>query len=64
MTAIVTILATAAIAFAGHLVYGAILTGREYDRSERAWADAQDRIIPARPTRLRPVAPTRRLQRA
>lgn len=63
MTAIVTILATAAIAFAGHLVYGAILAGREYNRSEEAWSNAADKLIPRQPRRRLPIAKPR-LQRA
>ncbi len=46
MIAIITVAATTAAAFIAHLAYGAILAGREYDRSEQAWTNAGDRLIP------------------
>jgi hypothetical protein len=48
MTAIITIAATAVAAFAAHIAYGAILAGREYNRSEQAWRNASDRLFPER----------------
>jgi hypothetical protein len=51
MIAIITILATAAVTFVAHLVYGAILAGREYDRSEQAWTRAEEKLIPQRTQR-------------
>jgi hypothetical protein len=48
MTAILTIAATAVAAFVAHMVYGAILAGREYDNSEQAWANSADRLLPKR----------------
>lgn len=54
MTAILTIAATAFAAFVAHMVYGAILAGREYDQSEQAWNKAADRLIPKRLPTQRP----------
>jgi hypothetical protein len=48
MTLIIMIAATAVAAFAAHLVYGAILAGREYNLSEQAWTNAADRLVPKR----------------
>ena len=65
MTAILTIAATAAVAFVAHMVYGAILAGREYDQSEQAWANSADRLIPKRLPAQRPTRVTKpQLQRA
>ena len=65
MTVILTIAATAFAAFVAHMVYGAILAGREYNQSEQAWNKAADRLIPKRLPAPRPsrLAKTR-LQRA
>jgi hypothetical protein len=57
MTAILTIAAAAFAAFVAHMVYGAILAGRDYNQSEQAWVKASDRLVPKRlpaqrPTRL------------
>jgi hypothetical protein len=51
MIAIITILATAAVTFLAHLVYGAILAGREYNRSEEAWKRTEEPSIPKRTAR-------------
>jgi hypothetical protein len=55
MTAVLTIAATALAAFVAHMVYGAILAGRDYDRSEQAWANSADRLIPKRAPAHRPA---------
>jgi hypothetical protein len=54
MTVILTIAATALAAFIAHMVYGAILAGREYDLSEQAWNKAADRLVPKRLPAQRP----------
>jgi hypothetical protein len=54
MTAILTIAAAALAAFVAHIVYGAILAGREYDLSEQAWTNAADRLVPKRLPAQRP----------
>ena len=65
MTAVITIAATAAATFIAHLVYGAVLAGREYDRSEQAWTNAADRLIPKHVPAARRVRLAKpRLQRA
>ena len=63
MTIFLTVLATAAIGFTAHMVYGFILVGREYDQSEQAWTNAREKVVPVRPQRLQPARPIR-LQRA
>jgi len=56
MTAIFVILGTAAFALFAHLAYGAVLAGREYNRSERAWDNAADKLLPKQARRRLPVA--------
>jgi hypothetical protein len=64
MSIVLAIVATAVIAGIAHLTYGAILAGREYDRSEQAWVNAEDRLIPRHTMRPANRAVAGRLQRA